>query len=110
MTRRSTRSIVLRDCERTRTERSGTLRTCLASITYASGYGRSLAQRRGRGTIGATAIWWHSPEQLLRNWSRVARPLLLPTSTSSATVCWRGPGCVRDGKADYQQELLSKLY
>src|SRR2546421_2905134 len=47
----------------------------LASITNASGCGRSLAQRRNRGTIGATAIWWHSLEQLLRKSHASPRPL-----------------------------------
>jgi hypothetical protein len=58
-----------------RKERSGALRIGLVSITNVSGCGRSLAQRRSRGTIGATAIWWHSLAQLVRKLRTSARPL-----------------------------------
>ena len=74
-TRRSTCSIVLRDCSRTRTARSAPLRTCLASITNESGCGCLLAQLRSRGTIGATANWWHSLAQSVRKLHASARPL-----------------------------------
>jgi len=44
----------------------------LVSIKDASGCGRLLARQRGRGTIGATAIWWHSHEQLLRKLTHIS--------------------------------------
>src|SRR5207244_12255811 len=57
---------------RLRSDPDGMIRSfadLLASITNASGCGRSLAQRRNRGTIGATAIW------LLRKSHASSRPL-----------------------------------
>ena len=54
--RRSTCSIAMRDCARTRMAPSAASQTCLAWMMSGSGYGHLPARRRNRATIGTTTV------------------------------------------------------